>query len=143
MRRLFQYLFSFYIRQLSDKKVEKYYVEAGAVFGYAVSYLYMGECFGFKRLFRKWADWEAEYARRGYQTLSIDAFIQHGGYGEPLERLGIKQPLDKPVILHSKIYEEKYLSKVSSAVNLQKLMQGEVQIGHYNLPTTENHPESK
>ena len=76
---MFGRAFSFFVSFLSDRTVEARYVRAGGRFGDAVSYVYMGECIGFKRMLHAWARWEKEYARRGYRTLSLDTFEEYGG----------------------------------------------------------------
>ena len=47
-------------RLLPDRLVEWLYVRAGIAFGDATSYIYMGKCVGFDRMFKKWKKWEAE-----------------------------------------------------------------------------------
>ncbi len=131
----------FFRKWLSDEAVERRYVDAGSIFGAAVSYLYMGECSGFKRLLSKWEKWENEYVRRGFRTLSIDAFIDRGGYGVALEGLGEKRnELEEPVF-HARIYRERYLGKVTPVFNPWNLMEKDgpkVATGNYVLPSTED-----
>ena len=93
-------------RFLTDKQVEKRYVKAGAIFGDAVSYIYMGECVGFDKLLAKWEKWEAEYTKRGYRTLPLYDFVAYGGYGTSLKGLGEKYAEHEDVVLHAKIYRE-------------------------------------
>ena len=129
-------------RFMSDKKVEQKYVGVGAQFGSAVSYIYMGECVGFESMLNRWADWEKEYVNRGYKTLSLDDFVELGGYGKSIESL-LSQKLgecEKP-IFHAQIYRDNYLGKVSPAINLGKVMDGEAQFGGYILPSTKSSSE--
>ena len=102
-----------FARFLTDKQVEKHYVKAGAIFGDAVSYIYMGECVGFEKLLAKWAKWEAEYVKRGYRTLPVDDFVSYGGYGAPLKDLGVKRTDGEEPVFHAKIYREVYLGRFS------------------------------
>ncbi len=133
-------IFNFLVRYLSDKKVEKYYVKAGADFGDAVSYIYMGECIGFRGMLRRWTWWEKEYSHRGYRTISIDDFIGYGGYGKELSGLGVKLKQGEKAVLHAEIYKDRFLRKVVAQINLQELLDGDgkPQVGHYCLPGTKN-----
>ncbi len=63
------------MKLLSDEGVKKRYKKAGAMFGDALSYIYMGECIGFEMLLDRLARWEEEYASRGYRTISLGAFV--------------------------------------------------------------------
>ena len=125
--------------RLSNQKLEQKYLEAGKSFGDAVSYLYMGECIEFKEMLDKLAEYEKEYAKRGYKTISIDDFVKFGGYGEPINHLlGKKLEANEAPRYHSEIYRDKFLGKVKPIVNLQKILEdGEPQSGNYQLPSTE------
>jgi len=124
---------------LSYSAVEKKYVRAGATFGDAVSFLYMGECIGFKNLLNKWAVWEEEYARRGFRTVSIDRFVQLEGYGKSIANvIGQKREKGENPVFHAKIYREQFLGKVAPTVDLEKMMtDNKPQFGQYTLPSTE------
>lgn len=126
-------------RLLSDPTVEKRYVRAGATFGGAVSYLYMGECFGFKGLLKKWANWEEEYVHRGFRTVSLDRFVDLGGYGKSVDDvIGQRREDGEEPIFHAQIYRNEFLGKVAPVINLEKMMtDGEIQIRQYKLPSTE------
>ncbi|MBI4151646.1 hypothetical protein HY496_01635 [Candidatus Woesearchaeota archaeon] len=131
-----------FIRALfSDSTVEKKYVHAGAIFGGAVSYLYLGERTGFKSLLNKWAKWEEEYASRGFRTVSLDRFIDFGGWGVPIDDvIGQRRANGEEAIFHAQIYRTEFLGKVAPAIDLEKMMRdGEPQIvvGTYRLPSTE------
>lgn len=139
VKKFIRWLFFLYTKYLPDALVEKKYTQAGAIFGAAVSYIYMGECIGFKRFLRKWARWEAEYSRRGYRTLSIDSFINYGGYCEPLEGLMVKRHTNEQIILHAELYKKEYLGKVKPVISLKRGMDGETQAGTYSLPSTKNY----
>ena len=106
-RKIVNWLYDLWLKSLSDKEVEANYVEAGSDFGDAVSYGYLGECLGFDGMFLSWARWELEYSKRGYRTLSLDDFIDHGGYGKPLEGLDKKRELDEQIILYAVLYQQK------------------------------------
>jgi len=122
---------------LTDWLVEKLYVRAGGIFGDAVSYLYIGECAGFEDLLNRWAKWEKEYARRGYKTLSLDDFIDYGGYGKPLEGLGVKIEPGQ-LVLHAEIYRQHYLGKTEPIADWKKVMDGGCYVVvTYALPSTE------
>src|SRR3989344_2686550 len=123
MRRLFRCVFNLY---------------AGA-FGDAVSYMYMGECLGFKRMLHAWARWEAEYARRGYRTISLDDFIDYGGYGKELGELaGVRRIADEKLVFPAEIYRQQFLGKVPPVIDTGELMKGNAQYGTYVLPSTKD-----
>ncbi len=126
-------------RLLPDSAVEKRYVRAGATFGDAVSYLYIGECIGFEGLLNKWANWEEEYAHRGLRTVSLDRFVDLGGYGKPIDDvIGQRRENGEEPIFHAQIYRNEFLGKVAPVVNLEKMMtEGGIQTGQYRLPSTE------
>lgn len=125
---------------LPDKLVEKFYVNAGKMFGEAVSYIYMGECVGFEYLLTKWEKWEAEYARRGYYTVPIDYFIECGSYGKPLSGLRVKRSEGEKPIFHAKIYREVYFGKIPAVVNIAELTQSgaKPRLARYFLPSTKS-----
>lgn len=126
-------------RLLPNSIVERRYIRAGATFGDAVSYLFMGECIGFNRLLNKWGNWEEEYAYRGFRTVSLDRFIGLGGYGKPISDLiGKRREDGEEPIFHAQIYREQFLGKVAPLINLEKLMtESRIQTGQYSLPSTE------
>jgi hypothetical protein len=124
---------------LPDSSVETHYVRAGADFGDAVSSLFMGECIGFEKLLTRWGGWENEYARRGFRTVSIDRFVELGGYERSIDALLGRRRVDgEEPIFHAKIYSERFLGKVRPVVDIGKMMaDGQPQSGTYTLPSTE------
>lgn len=96
---------------MADKWVEKRYAESGLSFGDAASYLFMGECYGFEKLFVRWERWEVEYAKRGYRTVSLDAFVASGGYGAPFQELGMKRSESEEPTLYASIFRAHYFKK--------------------------------
>ena len=127
-------------RLMSDARVEKKYVRAGAEFGDAVSYSYMGECVGFELMLDRLESWEREYSSRGFKTVSVDRFIELGGYGVNIDSfLGQKRTTEEKPIFYAQIYRQRHLGKISPAVNLTEILtEGKTQIGSYALPSTEN-----
>lgn len=127
----------------SDQDLLNNYVEAGAIFGSAVSQLYMGECIGFDKLFRKWEKLEKEYINRGYRAISLDSFVEHGGYGEEIDHLYlVKRAPDEKPFYHAKIYREHFLGQVPPALDLEKMMEdGKPQYGNFYVPSTESFQE--
>jgi len=124
---------------MRDRTVEQKYVQAGAQFGDAVSYIYLGECIGFEGLLDAWGKWEQEYARRGYRTVPLDAFVGLGGYGQSIDHLlGQKRDAEEEPVFHAEIYREDYLGKISPAIDLNDLINGskESQSANYTLPST-------
>ena len=133
------WLYGLWVKRLSDKEVQDNYVQAGVDFGDAVSYIYMGECLGFEKMLFDWAKWELEYSMRGYKTISLDDFIEYGGYGKPLNGLGIKRKPEEKVILHAEIYTKKYSNNGKPVLDLKKIIEtGEAQSGMYILPSTKD-----
>lgn len=129
-------MFRFYRRFLTDRQVEKRYANSGCVFGDAVSYLAFGECEGFESMLQKWANWEREYANRGYRTLPIDDFIAAGGYGKELIAIGTKRLPGEQAVFHAEIYRTKFLGKIPPQVDISATLNGEIQMGHYVVPSS-------
>ncbi len=119
--------------------VEKRYVHSGALFGDAVSYLYFGECPGFRNLLDKWEKWETEYALRGFRTISLDRFESFGGYSNSLDDvIGNKREPNEEPVFHAKIYRENFLGKINPVINLKKIFSEDIpQVTPYNIPSTE------
>lgn len=125
-------------RLLSNSSVESRYICAGAAFGDAVSYLYLGECVGFDFLLDKWANWEEEYARRGFRTVSLDRFVELGGYGRSIEDvIGKKLEKNEKPVYYAEIYKKDLLGKFAPLRDLQKIIkEGGMKSGKYMLPST-------
>lgn len=121
---------------LSDKTVKRLYTEAGTTFGDAVSYLYMGECVGFREMLEAWRKWEKEYANRGYRTVSLNAFVNAGGYDVSLQGLGEKCVDGEEIVLHAELFLEQHAEPIPPAVDMERLLDGSVQIGSYEVPST-------
>ena len=123
----------------SDKSVEKRYVTAGANFGDAVSYSGMGSVVGFEDMLNSWAGWEKEYSIRGYRTISLESFIDFGGYGVKIDHLlGKKRAEKEQPKLHAQTYTAKYPQEPTPVINLEKMMKDrQPQAGAYQLPSTE------
>ena len=122
---------------LSDKFVGKMYQKHGSDFGGAVSMLYMGQCVGFKNMLSRWMAWEVEYLKRGFRSLPVDEFTRAGGYGYDIDdQIMVRRKTDEKAIFHGKIFKEEYLGKMEKLINLDKVMNGEMQQGHWCPPTT-------
>ena len=127
------------MRNLTDDKIEEMYVKAGSAFGDAVSYIFIGECEGFENMLTEWEQLEEEYSNRGYKTISLDDFVECGGYGKPINNLlRQKRKESEQPRLHAKIYREHHLGKHEPKLDIQKLETGEMQSGKYYLPSTED-----
>lgn len=123
-----------WLRKRRANKVTKAYLDSGYNFGDAVSYLFIGKCVGFDDQQLAWEKAEEQYAQLGYRTISLDEFIAAGGYGKDINHLvKVNREPNEPVILHAKIYAERYGAKKDPA-NVQKT--GNL-TGTYVLPTTE------
>lgn len=108
----------------SDKFVTRRYLYTGGNFGDAVSYApVLGECVGFEELLNRWAKWEKEYAERGYRTVSLDDFIEYGGYGKPIDKLvGVKRQENEDPVLHAETYRRVYLGSIQPVLDMKRLL---------------------
>jgi hypothetical protein len=133
-------LFTKRVRTFSGRDYQLFmdYQQAGGRFGYAVSYLYLGECEGFEELLSDWEVLEEKYAAAGYRTYSLDDFVELGGYNKPLPTILVRRKEGERPIYHAKMYRERFLHKVEPVVDFQRLSQGEMQIAQYRLPSTKN-----
>lgn len=124
----------------SDKGVEKRYVNAGADFGDALSYAAFGSIVGFDQMRDRWAIWEKEYSFRGYRTISLDDFVEFGGYGVKIDHLlGQKRKEGEKPILHAQIYMQKYLGvQPNPVINIDQVMKGQIQSGTFETPSTKD-----
>ncbi len=138
IRRLFSQL-------LTDKQVQTFYVNAGKNFGDAVSYIFLEECLGFDAMHTSWAEWEREYAHRGFRTISVDDFIAAGGYGRDISPLvGVKREEGEIPILHAKLYEDYFLGKIKPAISLDDAFSdGDSVEIQYQLPSTQSISDSR
>ena len=124
---------------ITDEQIIERYVLTGSEFGSVVSMIYMGECIGFGELLQTWEDAEFDYAMLGFRTCSLDDFVGYGGYGTPLPGLRVARFVDEQPVFHAKYYRETYLGKVGPAIDYARMMiDGEVQTGRYEMPTTEH-----
>lgn len=126
---------------LSDEWIEKKYIQAGRIFGDAVSYSYMGESGNMTSLLNAYDSWESEYARRGFRTINLDDFVALGGYGQELNKNLLRQRRDanEPAVLHAKIYRERFLGKIEPVVQIEKMFEdGQPQSAEYVLPSTQD-----
>ncbi len=128
-------------RWFSDKFVARRYVVVGATIGDALSYCYIGIPVGFVVMHKRWEKWEKEYARRGYRTISLDDFIEYGGYDESLKNILVKRNSDEQPVFHATIYRERYMNTPLEPQNLLHLKKGRTVSGRYVLPSTKD--ESK
>lgn len=85
------------------------YVRSGAVFGEALSHLYMGECIGFHGMKERWAKLERSYAGLGYRTIRLEDFVEYGGYGKAIDHLvRIKRAGGEEPVLHADTFHQRY-----------------------------------
>ena len=89
------------LRFLSWKTLVRRYVRAGAIFGDSLSYIYMGECVGFRWRLRRLIKYEAEIIRRGYIQYDIAAFEGYGGFGVVLPHELKKAGVLDEVVAHA------------------------------------------
>lgn len=125
-------------KTVNDEEIIAAYRLNGAIFGDAVSYIYMGECVGFEELLAKWEACEVAYANLGFRTLSLDDFVDHGGYGKDIDSLlRVPRKVGEEPVLHAKYYREHFLGKCSPAIDFNKMFEdGQPQFGNYARPST-------
>lgn len=123
-------------RFLTDAEVRERYLRIGQRIGFAVSY--MRDPVGFKKRVRTWERWEAEYARRGYRTISLDDFYRYGGWSIPLPSVDARREEGEEPRFHARIYRDRYLGKIEPVIDPFK---GEIQVGFFQTPSTEDEEE--
>lgn len=124
---------------MSDSMVQIKYVAAGTDFGNAASYVpVMGECEGFEGLLDAWDSWEREYVRRGFRTINLDILIGVGGYSRefPEGVLGEKRKDNESPVFHAQHYRKNFLGKITPAIDLGSLVEGDVKVGTYTPLST-------
>lgn len=119
------------------------YVRAGARFGEAISYIYMGECIGFHSIRARWERFERKYASLGYRTISLDDFIEYGGYGKSIDHLlRITREEGESAVIHADVYEHRYQAGFKPAIDVPAMLEdGQPRCGQYVLPTTKDAAE--
>ena len=128
------------MKLLSDNAVAERYVKAGAAVGETVSYFYLGLSPFFELAHDAWKGWEKEYAGRGFRTISLDDFIQFGGYGISIEnRLGKRRNTHELPVFHAQLFTPEHYHSLQPRTSLQELIQEEKPFsGAYELPGTED-----
>lgn len=98
--------------------VVEQYVRSGAVFGEALSYLYMGECVGFHSMKERWAKLERLYAELGYRTIPLEDFLEYGGYGKSIDHLvRLRRADGEEPVLHAVIFQERYAQGIMPSLD--------------------------
>lgn len=123
----------------SERRVVRRYLKAGAEFGNAVSYIYLGECVGFDSMLSRWENAERDYVNLGYKAIALDDFVEHGGYGVNIDHL-VRVPLNgEEPVYHAGLYRVGFLHKIPSAGVIEKVLRtGKPCSGTYTLPSTKN-----
>jgi hypothetical protein len=89
--------------------VVEHYVRSGALFGEALSHLYMGECVGFHSMKERWAKLERVYAELGYRTIPLEDFVEYGGYGKSIDHLvRVRRTENEEAVMHAVTFQERY-----------------------------------
>lgn len=88
---------------MTDKQIERRYLEAGRIFGATVNYGCVANEAKFLDLFTRWKTLEAEYARRGYRTISLGELVCYGGYGLVPKNTGEKRSENESAILYAEV----------------------------------------
>jgi hypothetical protein len=107
-------------RLLTNCFVIKRNLSAESQIGYALSYMMNREFIESEGLLKRWDVWEAEYARRGFRTISLERFVQLGGYNQPVnDVLGLKRNSDEDTILHALIYRYWFIYKPTPTITFE------------------------
>ena len=121
-----------------DEAVQRY-IDTGAAFGSAVSFIYMGQCVGFDALLLDWEEAEQAYARLGFRTLSLDDFVDYGGYGKQLLGLKVLRDEGEDPVYHARFYRDNFLDKIDPVLDFNKMQEtGEAQFANYAVPSTKH-----
>jgi hypothetical protein len=136
----------FYRKQKSKNKplqsepltLEEQYLKIGRTVGFKLSFIYMGEDVKLKDNVEEWSKLEKSYAKQGFRTISIDKFIEFGGYGKSInDFIGVKRDEGEEPIFHANIIKENYLGKIQTNPAIKDAFNGIQSIGSYQLPSTE------
>lgn len=117
--------------------VQAAYIQAAGEFADAVSYLYMGECVGFKEMLDRWQEEEACYLHCGFRALSMDVLLDLP-YGKKIEGLGVMREHGEAPVSHAQRYRERYLGKAASLMEVTGVGEHGVVAGTMYMPTTED-----
>lgn len=97
------YIRPYWVRLYTDRRIIRLYRQSGQSFAAALVGSLHGRNLMLPECFLEWEFWEREYARRGFRTISLDAFVQPYLYGSSKE-LGIKRAPDEPPIYNAQGY---------------------------------------
>lgn len=106
--------------------VERWYLDRGAFIGDALSYSYMGKAVGFDKILLRLVSWEEEYARRGFMPISLDDFVDFGGYGKDISDL-LRVPHQGKPVFHAKEFLNEP-DDMTPLIDMKALMEGKAQI---------------
>lgn len=124
----------------TETEITNRYLDAGADFGDAVSQIYMGECHGFEKLLAEWEKFEVAYAELGFRTLSVDDFVEVGGWGKDPTSFGfrIRRNPGEDAVFHARYYRENYLARNSQENVVARVFEsGKPVYGTYEIPSTD------
>lgn len=141
LERVLERWYQWRLTRMSEASVWEGYVAAGKQFGDALSYGYMGTPLYHDQMLAQWQRWEAEYAKRGYRTISLDAFIEWGGWGKAPTDLGVRRKPGEAAKLHAEIYRKKYgdsAHRAPSILDSEEIRSGKPKSGMHELPGTDD-----
>jgi hypothetical protein len=116
--------------------VKNRYLAAGGEVGDAESYSFIGEPLGMEFPMWRWRLWEEAIIRRGYQTYSLDQFIDYGGWNFELPQLRLLEDKEDPV-KHAVRWKQKLKSLGRQPPNIEYNSDGSFS-GEYTNPSTES-----
>ena len=89
--------------------IESTYLQAGTALGEALSYAAYMKIVSLDRMLGRLVKQEKQYADLGYQPVSIDAFVQLGGWGTDISDQFKQQRAEGiPPIYHALQYQQEY-----------------------------------
>ncbi|HIH12994.1 TPA: hypothetical protein HA242_04680 [Candidatus Woesearchaeota archaeon] len=89
--------------------VERNYIEKGVWLGEALSYSAYGRIIGLDRKVDRLVQAERAYADLGYRPMSIDAFVELGGWGKDISDLFRQKRVEgEDPIFHARQYQEEF-----------------------------------
>jgi hypothetical protein len=122
---------------MNNHQVTRKYISAGISFGDDASYLMTGESLAFGRKLQQWENWEKEYAKRGYETISFDKFLEAAREGLNLTNYTqVLRKLHTEPIFHAQLYRQHHLGKAHN--NIETHLEDDILVGRFKFPSTEN-----
>lgn len=105
------------IKLFLEKKLLNRYTEVGKDLGDAISYSYMGQICGFKKLKKKFVKLQNRIVAKGYTPYTINQLVDAGGYGNILPVLKKEYNKDAVDIAKRNIEDIHYSEEIQNSPN--------------------------